>query len=74
MTTADLIAVMNGGIIEQAGRSEDIYDRPQREFVARFILKTEVALATATSRGVWHSTPATAASPALLSPAWVIRS
>jgi iron(III) transport system ATP-binding protein len=37
MATADLIAVMNGGIIEQAGRPEDIYDRPQSEFVARFI-------------------------------------
>jgi iron(III) transport system ATP-binding protein len=37
MTSADLIAVMNGGIIEQAGRPEDIYDRPQCEFVARFI-------------------------------------
>ena len=37
MTTADLIAVMNGGKIEQAGSPEDIYDRPRSEFVARFI-------------------------------------
>jgi iron(III) transport system ATP-binding protein len=37
MTTADLIAVMNGGRIEQLGTPEDIYDRPQSEFVARFI-------------------------------------
>ena len=37
MTTADLIAVMNGGKIEQAGSPEDIYDRPKSEFVARFI-------------------------------------
>jgi iron(III) transport system ATP-binding protein len=37
MTTADLIAVMNGGKIEQAGPPEDIYDRPRSEFVARFI-------------------------------------
>jgi iron(III) transport system ATP-binding protein len=37
MTTADVIAVMNGGRIEQAGSPEDIYDRPQSEFVARFI-------------------------------------
>ena len=28
MTTADLIAVMNAGKIEQAGSPEDIYDRP----------------------------------------------
>ncbi len=37
MTTADIIAVMNGGRIEQAGSPEDIYDRPRSEFVARFI-------------------------------------
>jgi iron(III) transport system ATP-binding protein len=37
MTTADLIAVMNGGKIEQAGPPEEIYDRPRSEFVARFI-------------------------------------
>src|SRR5712675_3376217 len=37
MTTADLIAVMNGGHIEQLGSPEDIYDRPRSEFVARFI-------------------------------------
>ena len=37
MTTADLIAVMNAGRIDQLGTPEDIYDRPQSEFVARFI-------------------------------------
>ena len=37
MATADLIAVMNGGIIEQAGSPGDVYDRPASEFVARFI-------------------------------------
>ena len=37
MTTADLIAVMNGGRIEQLGTPEEIYDRPRSEFVARFI-------------------------------------
>jgi iron(III) transport system ATP-binding protein len=37
MTTADLIAVMNGGRIDQLGTPEEIYDRPQSEFVARFI-------------------------------------
>ncbi len=37
MTTADLIAVMNGGKIEQLGAPEEIYDRPRSEFVARFI-------------------------------------
>jgi iron(III) transport system ATP-binding protein len=37
MTTADLIAVMNGGRIEQLGTPEEIYDRPKSEFVARFV-------------------------------------
>ena len=37
MTTADLIAVMNAGKIDQLGTPQDIYDRPQSEFVARFI-------------------------------------
>jgi len=37
MTTADVIAVMNAGRIEQAGAPEEIYERPQSEFVARFI-------------------------------------
>ncbi|HEU5016696.1 MAG TPA: ABC transporter ATP-binding protein [Pseudolabrys sp.] len=42
MTTADLIAVMNVGKIEQAGTPEDIYDRPRSEFVARFIGSSNV--------------------------------
>ncbi len=37
MTTADLIAVMNAGRIEQLGTPEEIYDQPISEFVARFI-------------------------------------
>jgi iron(III) transport system ATP-binding protein len=37
MTTADLIAVMNVGRIEQLGTPEEIYDKPRSEFVARFI-------------------------------------
>ena len=42
MTTADLIVVMNNGVIEQAGTPEDIYQRPMTEFVARFIGGTNV--------------------------------
>ena len=37
MTTADLIAVMNLGRIEQLGTPREIYDAPQSAFVARFI-------------------------------------
>jgi len=42
LTTADLIAVMNLGRIEQAGSPEEIYDRPRSEFVARFIGSSNV--------------------------------
>ena len=37
MTMADRIVVMNAGRIEQIGRPEDVYERPDSEFVARFI-------------------------------------
>jgi len=37
MTMADRIVVMNLGRIEQIGSPEDVYDRPQSRFVARFI-------------------------------------
>jgi iron(III) transport system ATP-binding protein len=42
MTTADVIAVMNAGKIEQAGSPEEVYDRPRSEFVARFIGSSNV--------------------------------
>ena len=42
MTTADLIAIMNAGKVEQAGSPEEIYDRPRSEFVARFIGSSNV--------------------------------
>jgi iron(III) transport system ATP-binding protein len=47
MTTADLIAVMNSGKVDQLGTPEDIYDRPQSEFVARFIGASNVIKGTA---------------------------
>jgi iron(III) transport system ATP-binding protein len=42
MTTSDLIAVMRDGRIEQCGSPEDIYERPETEFVARFIGSTNI--------------------------------
>jgi iron(III) transport system ATP-binding protein len=47
MTTADLIAVMNKGKVEQLGPPEEIYSRPRSEFVARFIGGSNVLAATA---------------------------
>jgi iron(III) transport system ATP-binding protein len=51
MTTADVIAVMNAGKIEQSGSPEDIYDRPRSEFVARFIGMSNVIKGKALDAG-----------------------
>jgi iron(III) transport system ATP-binding protein len=37
MTMADRIVVMNAGRIEQIGTPDEVYERPESEFVARFI-------------------------------------
>ena len=37
MTTADLIAVMNAGRIEQLGTPQEVYDAPRSEFMASFL-------------------------------------
>jgi iron(III) transport system ATP-binding protein len=37
MTMADRIVIMNEGRIEQIGTPEDVYERPNSKFVARFI-------------------------------------
>src|SRR3984893_8239960 len=42
MTTADLVAVMNAGKIDQLGTPEDIYDRPRWQFVARLLGGTNI--------------------------------
>ncbi|MDO5647234.1 sulfate/molybdate ABC transporter ATP-binding protein [Paracoccus sp. (in: a-proteobacteria)] len=34
---ADRVVVMNGGVIEQTGRPDEIYDHPATPFVARFL-------------------------------------
>jgi putative spermidine/putrescine transport system ATP-binding protein len=37
MALADLVVVMNHGLIEQQGSARDVFERPRTEFVARFI-------------------------------------
>ena len=37
LTLSDRVAVFNGGRIEQVGTARDVYERPQTEFVARFL-------------------------------------
>jgi iron(III) transport system ATP-binding protein len=47
MTTADLIAVMNAGRIEQLGSPREVYERPRSEFVARFLGGSNIVRGTA---------------------------
>jgi len=49
MTMADRIVVMNAGRIEQIGTPEDVYDRPNSKFVARFIGASNVLDAVSVS-------------------------
>jgi len=42
LTMSDVIAVINGGVIEQMASSSDIYERPKTEFVAGFIGETNL--------------------------------
>jgi iron(III) transport system ATP-binding protein len=47
MTTADLIAVMNAGRIDQIGTPHEVYERPRSEFVARFLGGSNIIRGTA---------------------------
>lgn len=42
LTMSDRICVMNGGLIEQIGTPEEIYERPRTKFVADFIGETNI--------------------------------
>ncbi len=56
MTTADRIVVMNGGRIVQIGTPEEVFLRPETEFVARFIGGTNI-LAGRRDHGLVRSGP-----------------
>jgi spermidine/putrescine transport system ATP-binding protein len=42
LTMSDRIAVMNGGVLDQCGKPEDIYARPATKFIADFIGETNL--------------------------------
>jgi iron(III) transport system ATP-binding protein len=52
MVTADRIAVMNLGHVEQVATPYEVYERPMTEFVASFIGHTNTLLGTVVSKGV----------------------
>lgn len=51
MTLADRIVVLNGGVIEQVGTPDDLYERPDTIFVAGFIGSPTMNLIPATFAG-----------------------
>jgi iron(III) transport system ATP-binding protein len=61
MTTADQIAVMNLGRIEQLGTPKEIYDAPRSVFVARFIGGSNILTGKAVDAGHVSVTGATLA-------------
>jgi len=52
MVTADRIAVMNLGHVEQVATPYEVYERPTTEFVAAFIGRTNTLLGKIVSKGV----------------------
>jgi spermidine/putrescine transport system ATP-binding protein len=58
LTMSDRIAVMDGGVIEQCGRPEDVYERPEKIFVAGFIGVSNLLEGTVENGGVRLSTGA----------------
>jgi len=52
MVTADRIAVMNGGRVEQVASPYDVYERPSTEFVAAFIGRTNTLNGKVIDEGV----------------------
>lgn len=42
MTTADRMAVLDGGVLQQVGTPRDLYDVPANRFVAEFVGTTNV--------------------------------
>jgi iron(III) transport system ATP-binding protein len=57
MVMSDRIIVMNGGVKEQEGSPESVYDRPVSEFVSTFMGKMNVLHGTGAAGGTVESGP-----------------
>ena len=53
LTMGDRIAVLAGGILQQCGTPQEMYERPANEFVAGFIGSPAMNLGTFTVDGEW---------------------
>ncbi len=60
MTMADVIVVLNGGVVEQAGTPLELYHRPRNLFVAGFIGSPRMNFLLATVTGVGEAEAAVA--------------
>ena len=63
LTTCDRIAVMDGGIVQQVGRPDQLYDDPVNRFVARFIGSVNLLPASVANDSVVSDAAAAAAEP-----------
>ncbi|GAC1301502.1 MAG: ABC transporter ATP-binding protein [Vulcanimicrobiaceae bacterium] len=52
MVTADRIAILNAGRVEQVGTPTDVYERPRSAFVATFIGRANLLPGTLLERGI----------------------
>ena len=55
MTLADLLVVMNGGLVEQMGNPLDIYEKPASTFVASFIGAPPMNLLAVSAMANWQT-------------------
>ena len=55
MALSDSIIIMNGGVVEQMGTPQDIYDHPKNEFVADFIGEANFLKGTMTGTDGGHA-------------------
>ena len=53
LTMGDRIAVLAGGLLQQCGTPQEMYERPANEFVAGFIGSPAMNLGTFTVEGEW---------------------
>jgi sn-glycerol 3-phosphate transport system ATP-binding protein len=67
MTLADVLVVMNGGVVEQVGKPIEIYRRPETTFVAAFIGAPPMNLLSPCVRRICRSTAAASRTVALRS-------
>ena len=73
LTMGDRIAVLAGGLLQQVGTPQEMYERPANEFVAGFIGSPAMNLGTFTVDGEWAKigparVPLSAATRAALTP------